>query len=114
MAWLYCWLALTVFQLFMLYLAPVVIMPVFNKFIPIEEGELKAAITDYASGQQFALEGIYTMDGSRRSTKSNAFFTGFGRFGASYFSIRSSQSTPCPSWSRFLPMKPGIIKWGMC
>jgi STE24 endopeptidase len=58
----------------------VVIMPLFNKFFPIEEGELKRAIEDYAAKQDFKLKGIFTMDGSKRSTKSNAFFTGFGRF----------------------------------
>jgi len=79
-AWLYCWLAVSVFQIFMLFIVPVVIMPIFNKFTPLPDGELKTAIEDYAGGQKFALKGIYTMDGSRRSTKSNAFFTGMGRF----------------------------------
>ncbi|MEN8189745.1 MAG: M48 family metallopeptidase [Thermodesulfobacteriota bacterium] len=79
-AWLYCWLAVTVFILIIQFLAPVVIMPLFNKFIPLAEGGLKEAITDYARQQQFAIQGIYTMDGSKRSTRLNAFFTGFGRF----------------------------------
>ncbi len=55
-------------------------MPLFNKFTPLEEGELRQSITDYAREQQFRMKGIYTMDGSKRSTKLNAFFTGFGRF----------------------------------
>ena len=80
MAWLYCWAALTIFQIILMFVAPVLIMPIFNKFIPLEEGELKTAIEDYAKKQSFAMKGVYTMDGSRRSTKSNAFFTGFGRF----------------------------------
>ncbi|MCF8056213.1 MAG: M48 family metallopeptidase [Desulfocapsa sp.] len=80
LAWLYCWLAVTVFTLIMQFLAPVLIMPLFNKFTPLEEGELKGSITDYAQAQQFAIKGIYTMDGSKRSTRLNAFFTGFGRF----------------------------------
>lgn len=79
-AWLYCWIGITVFQLFLVFIAPVVIMPLFNKFIPLEEGELKSAIQNYAKSQNFALAGIFKMDASRRSTKSNAFFTGFGRF----------------------------------
>ena len=79
-AWLYCWAAVTVFQIFVLFIAPIVIMPIFNKFTPLPEGALKAAIEDYAAQQRFRLQGIYTMDGSRRSTKSNAFFTGIGRF----------------------------------
>ena len=68
------------FILVVQFLAPVVIMPLFNKFVPLAEGELKEAITRYAAAQRFALQGIYTMDGSKRSTRANAFFTGFGRF----------------------------------
>ncbi len=80
MAWLYCWLAVTVFTLVLQFLAPVLIMPLFNKFTPLEDGTLKQKITDYARKQNFAIQGIYTMDGSKRSTRLNAFFTGFGRF----------------------------------
>jgi STE24 endopeptidase len=79
-AWLYCWAAAVAFILVVQFLAPVVIMPLFNKFVPLAEGELKDGITRYASAQHFALQGIYTMDGSKRSTRANAFFTGFGRF----------------------------------
>lgn len=80
LAWLYCWVAVTFFILIIQFLAPVLIMPLFNKFIPLEDGNLKNNITDYARAQQFAIKGIYTMDGSKRSTRLNAFFTGFGRF----------------------------------
>ncbi len=80
LAWLYCWGALTFIQIFIMFIAPVVIMPLFNKFIPMEEGELKSAIQQYAEQQQFKMKGLFTIDGSRRSSKSNAFFTGFGRF----------------------------------
>ncbi|MFA6321826.1 MAG: M48 family metallopeptidase [Candidatus Omnitrophota bacterium] len=79
-AWLYSWIAVTVFEIFLIFIAPVVIMPLFNKFTPLEEGELKTAITDYARSQDFKLKGIYTMDASRRSAKSNAFFTGLGKY----------------------------------
>lgn len=79
-AWLYCWAAATAFILVVQFLAPVVIMPLFNKFSPLPDGELKDGITRYAAAQCFALQGIYTMDGSKRSTRANAFFTGFGRF----------------------------------
>lgn len=79
-AWLYCWFALTLFQLFLMFIAPVVILPLFNKYVPLEDGELKEAIEDYAVSQDFKMKGVFTMDGSKRSTKSNAFFTGFGRF----------------------------------
>ena len=79
-AWLYCWIAVTVIQIFILFLAPAVIFPLFNKFTTLEEGELKSAIEKYADSQGFKMKGLFKMDGSRRSTKSNAYFTGFGRF----------------------------------
>lgn len=78
-AWVYCWLVVVSFQLFLTFISPVAIMPLFFKFTPLEEGELKKSIEDYADSQKFALKGIFTIDGSRRSTKSNAFFAGFGK-----------------------------------
>jgi STE24 endopeptidase len=78
-AWLYCWLLFTLFQLAITYITPIWIMPLFNKFTPIPDGDLKEAIEAYAKEQRFALQGIFTMDGSQRSSKSNAFFTGFGK-----------------------------------
>ena len=80
LAWVYCWLFLSLFQIFLLFIAPAVILPLFNKFIPLEEGELRRKIEDYAKAQSFKLKGIFKMDGSKRSTKSNAFFTGFGKY----------------------------------
>lgn len=79
-AWLYAWAGVTLFQLAVAYIAPVLIMPLFNKYVPLSAGELKNEIEDYAVRQEFKMKGVFTMDGSRRSTKSNAFFTGFGRF----------------------------------
>ncbi len=79
-AWVYCWLGLTLFQLFLFFIAPITILPLFNKFTPLKDGQLKQAIEAYARSQNFRIKGIFTMDGSRRSTKSNAFFTGFGKF----------------------------------
>lgn len=78
-AWLYCWLATTLFTLFVQFIAPTWIMPLFNKFTPLEEGELRTAILNYAKSVNFPLKNLFVMDGSRRSTKSNAFFTGFGK-----------------------------------
>jgi len=80
LAWLYCWAGVTLFQLFLIFIAPVTILPLFNKFIPLEDGELKDAIQDYARSQDFRMKGVFKMDASRRSTKSNAFFTGFGKY----------------------------------
>ncbi|MCP4138856.1 MAG: M48 family metallopeptidase [Chloroflexi bacterium] len=79
-AWLYAWIGMSLFTFIVQFLAPVLIMPLFNKFTPLDEGDLKEKIIAYAQKQDFALEGIYTMDGSKRSTRLNAFFTGFGKF----------------------------------
>jgi STE24 endopeptidase len=80
LAWLYCWGALCVFQVFLLFVAPVIIMPLFNKFTSMADGELKDGISTYAQEQNFKINGVFTMDGSKRSSKSNAFFSGIGRF----------------------------------
>jgi STE24 endopeptidase len=79
LAWLYCWGVVALFQLGVIFIAPAAIMPIFNKFTPLEDGELKTAIEDYAGSQGFKMKGIFRMDASRRSSKSNAFFTGFGK-----------------------------------
>lgn len=79
LAWLYCWGATTLFLLAVQYIVPTWIMPLFNRFTPLEEGELKTAIMAYARSIDFPLTRIFVMDGSRRSAKSNAFFTGFGK-----------------------------------
>jgi STE24 endopeptidase len=79
LAWLYAWLAVTAFELLLLVVAPVLIMPLFNRFAPLPDGAVKTALTDYIRAQNFRHRGIFTMDGSRRSAKANAFFTGFGR-----------------------------------
>ncbi len=78
-AWIYCWIAVTLYMLGVQFIAPTWIMPLFNKFTPLESGELKSAILSYANSIKFPLENVYVMDGSRRSSKSNAFFTGFGK-----------------------------------
>ncbi|MBI4187884.1 MAG: M48 family metallopeptidase [Chloroflexi bacterium] len=78
-AWLYCWAAVTVFSLAIQYIGPTWIMPLFNKFTPMEPGELKEAILSYAGSVNFPVKNVMVMDGSKRSSKSNAFFTGFGK-----------------------------------
>jgi STE24 endopeptidase len=78
-AWLWAWAVVTVFQLILTYLAPSLIMPLFNKFTPMPEGELKHAIEALGQHCQFPLTGVFVMDGSKRSTKANAFFTGLGK-----------------------------------
>jgi STE24 endopeptidase len=78
-AWLYCWAVVVMFMLLVQFIAPTWIMPLFNKFTPIEPGQLKTAILSYAQRIGFSLENVFVMDGSKRSSKSNAFFTGFGK-----------------------------------
>jgi STE24 endopeptidase len=78
-AWLYCWGAVTVYMLFIQFVAPTWIMPLFNKFSPLEDGELRERIFAYAQTIQYPLANVFVMDGSKRSGKSNAFFTGFGK-----------------------------------
>ncbi len=77
--WWLCWTGVTIFMLIIHFLAPTFIMPLFNKFKPVEEGELKDAILNYADSIKFPLKNVFVMDGSKRSSKSNAFFTGFGK-----------------------------------
>jgi len=78
-AWLYCWAAVTLYTLAVEFIAPTWIMPLFNKFTPMEQGELRESILDYARSVNFPIQNVFVMDGSKRSSKSNAFFTGFGR-----------------------------------
>lgn len=78
--WLYCWFGVILFSIVLQFLAPVLIMPLFNKFTPLEDGSLRDKILSYAQREHFRLKGIFTMDGSKRSSKLNAFFTGFGKF----------------------------------
>ena len=80
LAWVYCWMTVVLFQIVVTFFAPIIILPLFNKFFPLEDGQLKTAIEQYAQSQKFKLKGIFKMDASKRSTKSNAFFTGFGKY----------------------------------
>jgi STE24 endopeptidase len=76
--WVYTWAALVVYQLFVMWIAPNVIMPLFNKFTPLEDAALKARVTALMTRSGFTAKGFFVMDGSRRSAHSNAFFTGLG------------------------------------
>ncbi len=76
--WLYAWVALTVFSVLLSMFYTSVILPLFNKQTPLEDGELKTSIEDFAKKVDFKLDNIYVMDGSKRSTKANAFFSGLG------------------------------------
>lgn len=77
-AWLYAWGAVTIFSLFMTLFYSNLIVPLFNKQTPLEDGELRDAIEEFARKADFEVKNIYVMDASKRSTKANAYFTGFG------------------------------------
>jgi STE24 endopeptidase len=77
--WLYVWLTLIAFNVILVLLAPTVIMPLFNKFTPLEDADLKARIEALLAKCGFRSKGLFVMDGSKRSSHGNAFFTGFGR-----------------------------------
>ena len=79
LAWLYSWVAVATTMMIMQYLAPTLILPLFNRFEPLDDAQLESAIRRYAEGIDFPLQNIFVMDGSKRSGKGNAFFTGFGR-----------------------------------
>ena len=76
--WVYAWILVAVFSLFMNLFYAKLIVPIFNKQTPLKEGELKDAIEEYAKKVGFTINNIFVIDGSRRSTKANAYFSGFG------------------------------------
>lgn len=78
MWWLWGWVAFMAVILAVTFIYPVVIMPRFNKFTPLPDGELRTRIEAVARLAETAIEGVYTMDASKRSTRGNAFVAGFG------------------------------------
>jgi len=78
--WLWTWAAVLAFQMIMAVFAPVLIMPLFNKFTALPEGSLRNRLLMLAEKTRFRARSIQVMDGSKRSRHSNAFFTGFGQF----------------------------------
>ncbi len=77
--WIWAFAAMSVFQVVMSILAPLVIAPLFNKFTPLPDGDLKEAIMALARKLGFRTRGIFVVDSSKRSSHSNAYFTGLGR-----------------------------------
>jgi STE24 endopeptidase len=76
--WIFAWGIITVFSVFMVLFYSNLIVPLFNKQTPLTEGELKTAIEHFSDKVGFKLDNIYVIDGSKRSTKANAYFTGLG------------------------------------
>ena len=77
--WIYAWIAVSAFMLFMNMFYTSLIVPLFNKLKPLEEGELKTEITSFCAKAGFKLENVFIIDGSKRSTKANAYFSGLGK-----------------------------------
>ncbi|VXD14639.1 M48 family metallopeptidase [Marinoscillum sp. 108] len=77
--WVYFWIIITVFILFLNVFYTSLLLPLFNKLTPLEEGSLKESIQAYSEQVKFPLKSIFVMDGSKRSSKGNAFFSGLGK-----------------------------------
>jgi len=77
--WLYAWGLVTLFSLLMNLFYARLIVPLFNKQSPLEKGSLRTSIEKYATTVGFDIKNIFVIDGSKRSTKANAYFSGFGR-----------------------------------
>ncbi|HAF28463.1 MAG TPA: peptidase M48 [Bacteroidales bacterium] len=77
--WIYAWIVVSLFTLFMTMFYTSLIVPLFNKLKPLEDGDLKDAITSFCIGVDFKLDNVFVMDGSKRSTKANAYFSGLGK-----------------------------------
>jgi STE24 endopeptidase len=77
--WVYAWAAWVAFQLLVLALYPTLIAPLFNKFEPLADASLRERVERLLERCRFAAKGLFVMDGSRRSSHGNAYFTGFGR-----------------------------------
>ncbi len=78
--WLWVWALMMGFQFVMTAVYPVLLAPIFNKFVPLNDGDLVERITKLAKEINFKMSGVFTIDGSRRSAHSNAYFAGMGRF----------------------------------
>lgn len=76
--WIYAWIIVSVFSIFMSMFYSSIIVPLFNKQTPLEDGELKDEIEKFAKKTDFKLTNVYVIDGSKRSTKANAYFSGLG------------------------------------
>jgi len=77
--WIFAWLLVSGFSMIMFMFGTTLILPLFNKLQPVEKGELRSAVEKYCATQGYSLGRLFVMDGSKRSTKANAFFSGMGR-----------------------------------
>jgi STE24 endopeptidase len=77
--WFYAWVLVATVSLFIFMFGTKLILPLFNKLTPLPKGSLRTAISNYCDSQGYSLKNLYVMDGSKRSTKANAFFSGLGK-----------------------------------
>ena len=77
--WIYSWILLSFFMIFLNMFYTSLIVPLFNKLTPLDDGDLKDSLNSYAEKVGFSLSNIFVINGSKRSKKANAFFTGFGK-----------------------------------
>ena len=77
--WIYAWIAIGIFMILITMFYTSIIVPLFNKLKPLEQGELKDEITTFCNQVQFKLENVFVIDGSKRSSKANAYFSGLGK-----------------------------------
>jgi STE24 endopeptidase len=77
--WFYAWALVATVSLFIFMFGTKLILPLFNKLTPLPKGSLRTAISNYCDSQGYSLKNLYVMDGSKRSTKANAFFSGLGK-----------------------------------
>jgi STE24 endopeptidase len=77
--WLYAWALITIFSVFINFFYSELIVPLFNKQTPLQEGSLRTEIENFTKRTGFKLKNIFIIDGSKRSTKANAYFSGFGK-----------------------------------
>ncbi len=77
--WIYAWIVISAFSIFMAMFYSNLIVPLFNKQTPLEDGELRTAINNFSEKVGFKLDNIFVINGSKRSTKANAYFTGLGK-----------------------------------
>jgi STE24 endopeptidase len=95
-AWLACWICTAALSVVLIYIAPTVILPLFFKLSPVPDGPLRDQVTEFSHRQRFPVRELLVIDGSRRSSKANAFFTGFGsnKRIALYDTLINSHSVP--------------------
>ena len=109
--WLFAFLVFFGFQALMLIIYPRFIMPLFNKFEPLKEGDLRSRLMALADRAGFKASTILVMDGSKRTGHSNAFLPGLASSGASYSTIHSWSNWSLKNWKLCSRMRSGITSW---